>query len=356
MLAILLLDRPWRVAPFVALGAAMVFLVNVKFTGLIFVVLFIAVVVLAGVRRSGVRAAAPSAAVLVVILGVAVVIIGFNPYVTNTVRHRSPLHPVLGPNAVDIAEVHTGRALRDKSNLGRLAASFTSRTNASGEKATTKLPFTASGDEWRAFEFPNVRIGGFGPLFSGISLLALATAIGLLVLRLRRGRAPTPGAQVLLAFALVLAISAVVLPDSFLARFAPQIWFVPLLVLVVGLQPEAGRVVRVIAWSGVLVALLNAVVIAAVAVQLDVRASRREEESLTRLAANPAGFDAEFGRWVRAESRRLREAGVRFRAVPRGSLAECPNPQGLTFEGRLVRVDPDRNGRLFRGVILCPRA
>jgi hypothetical protein len=316
--------------------------------------LIVAVALTAGALRYGTRSMTRPLVALVAVLGVAILVLGFNPYVTNTVRHRSPFHPVAGPNALDIGKVHTGRALRDKSGPERVVAALVGRTDASGMHADPKVPFTFEGDEWDAFEHPNVRIGGFGPLFSGVFLLAAAAGLTLLVLRVRNRGSPGFGGAYLLALAGGFALSVLVLPDAFLARFSPQLWFVPLFVLVVALQASLARALRVLAAIGLVVALVNALGVGLRAGQLDVRASRRQDASLTRLAAHTAGYEARFGRWIRPEARRLTDAGVRFRQV-RTLPAGC-TPLGLTFDGQLRRVVRARSGgKMYRGVQLCPR-
>jgi hypothetical protein len=363
MAGLLIVRRPGRAPPLVVFVAALVLIVNVKFTGLALGGLIIVVTLGAGVvrggwrgerLRAGVRAMRRPLVTVAIALVVAVPILGFNPYVTNSVRHGSPLHPVVGPEAIDVTEVHTGRALRGMSDLERLLRSVVGRTHASGVYADAKLPFTVDADEWRAFRHPNVRIGGFGPLFSGVLLVALVTAASLLVARVRHRGSPGPDGAYLLTMAAAFALSVAVLPNAFLARFAPQLWFVPLLVLVVCLQTTVPRVVRVLAWFGLLVALVNALGVGLTGGRLDVRDSRRQDANLARLAAAPAGYDAQFRRWVRPEARRLLDAGVRFRPVER---VTCAVPLGLRFDGDLVRVDRDRRkGRGFRGVLLCPAA
>jgi hypothetical protein len=362
MVGLLVVRRPGRAPPLVVLVAALVLLVNVKFTGLALGGLILVVTLGAGVVRAGgwrgpglrdgLRAMRTALVTTAIALVLAVPVLGFNPYVTNTVRHGSPFHPVIGPEAIEVTEVHTGRALRRMSDLERVVRSVAGRTHATGVRADFKLPFVVEGAEWRAFRNPNVRIGGFGPLFSGVLLIGFVTAVGLLVTRLRHRGSAGPDGAYLLAMAAAFAVSIVVLPNSFLARFAPQLWFVPTLVLVVCLQRTVPRVVRVIAWVGLVVALVNALGVGLTGGRLDVRDSRRQEENLARLAASPTGYDAQFRRWVRPEARRLQDAGVRFRAVEQ---VTCTVPLGLRFDGDLVRVARDRRkGRGFRGVLLCP--
>ena len=92
--------------------------------------------------------------------------------------------------------------------------------------ATTqlKLPFTYTEDEYKAFGAPDLRIGGFGPLFSGIVLLAIA-CMGLVLLWNRWLFVSAAG------LSLLILVTALANEASWWARYVPHIWLIPLIVL-----------------------------------------------------------------------------------------------------------------------------
>jgi len=91
-------------------------------------------------------------------------------------------------------------------------------------KVETKFPFYFDRKELSLFEdlSPDPRAGGFGPLYGGCLLLALASA-GMILL----GRAP-PLASL---FPILPVILSVGLTQTWWARWAPQGWLIPLTLL-----------------------------------------------------------------------------------------------------------------------------
>jgi hypothetical protein len=346
----------WRRPPVVvvpALASALALLVNTKFTGLVYVgIVVLPVLVLAGLL-AGLRArlAWMTGGLLVATL-IAMVGLGYNPYVTNLLRHEHPLHPVYGPDSLDIGAQYRTGELEDASEPERLWLSITGESSTS-DRPQAKLPLVFTSDEWSAFRSPSVRIGGFGPWFSASLLLAVAALVGAaFVWRGSRGRA-VPYAWTLLGVAGICLVSTVIQPSAFLARFAPQLWFVAPLVAIAVVLAVAASVVRAIAWAAIAVLVVNAGGVAVATVVWDKRDTDREAESLATLR-RLSPLEARFGAWKQSEARRLREAGVRFVARDR---VLCAVPYvfavtgGLTRQPRLFGVPPPAGG-----VQLCPVA
>jgi hypothetical protein len=87
------------------------------------------------------------------------------------------------------------------------------------------VPFTVTKSETEAFAEVDVRIAGYGPLFGGILLLALALGLAVVVRQIRNRRAD---------WDIWLPVSAVVLtvlvvPEMWWARYFPQLYLLPLL-------------------------------------------------------------------------------------------------------------------------------
>jgi hypothetical protein len=151
----------------------------------------------------------------------------------------------------------------------------------------------------------------------------------------------------------ICLVSTVIQPSAFLARFAPQLWFVAPLVAIAVVLAVAASVVRAIAWAAIAVLVVNAGGVAVATVVWDKRDTDREAESLATLR-RLSPLEARFGAWKQSEARRLREAGVRFVARDR---VLCAVPYvfavtgGLTRQPRLFGVPPPAGG-----VQLCPVA
>ena len=160
--------------------------------------------------------------------------VGFSPYVTQFIKKLittgNPFHPYAGWTSVvglESPEIFGNGMDR----VSRLAISLFSKSEFLLIPFKLKLPFMFSLDELQVFAFPDVRVGGFGPLFSGAIVLSVAI---LAVLFWKYRRRLLCAAHLLVLMSLIF-ISALSLSESWWARFAPQVWMLPLVTAIVGL-------------------------------------------------------------------------------------------------------------------------
>ena len=343
----------WRHPPFVVLPAfagALVLLVNTKFTGLVHVGLIVGpVILLAGLLAGLGRKLVPMLAGLALATVVAMVAIGYNPYVTNTMRHDNPLHPVYGPDSREIGALYLTPPLRKMSDPERLVRSVLGES-AGTSTLSIKAPLTFSTAEWSSFRSAGPRFGGFGPWFSAGILLAIAAAFAALIALIIKKEQVSRPAYTLLGVAVICIAVTLVQPFSFVARFAPQLWFVPPLVAIAAALAVSAVAVRVIAWIALSILFLDAVGVAGAAAAWSVRNTHREEKSLALLRKhNP--LEVEFGSWRSAEARRLRENGVQFGVVKH---VTCPRPFILSIPGSLERHPLPGGFPSKAAAVLCP--
>lgn len=344
-----------------ALAAGLLLLVNVKFTGVFLAVVVVGGSLLASRALAGAthRRLARATAGLCAVVTSGVLLVGFNPYVTNTLRHGHPLYPIYGPHARNVETMEEGGSLRDHSAIRRLAESVAGASSVGPKAPRLKAPFTFASNEWSAFRFSEVRLGGFGPLFSGGLILAALAGIAVWVTRVRRARPLPSTARGFLVAAGLGVVATLATRDSFLARLVPELWFAPLLVLAAALVTRGGRVLNAVAALGVALLLANAVGVSFAALRWSVKDSNRQDKSLQALRLTnseryfrglSSPLDAEFGVWERAERRRLREARVGFRAVRRAS---CATGIFLTIDGKISLVVTATTHRPVTGVLFC---
>jgi 4-amino-4-deoxy-L-arabinose transferase-like glycosyltransferase len=332
----------WRHPPIIVLpplAGALALLVNTKFTGLVYVGLIVLpVIFVAGlVARSGRRLAWMLGGVILCGL-VAMLGLGYNPYLTNFLRYDHPLHPIYGPRSLDIGAQYRTGELNNVSEPERLALSVFGKSTAGSEDPKIKVPLMFDSDEWSSFRSPSVRIGGFGPLFSGGLVIALAALLAALIARLVRKRRVgleriSHQAYALLGAAAICLLATVVQPSAFLARFAPQLWFVPGFIAAAALLFTGTRVVKAIAWLALGILLVDAAGVGVATAVWDVRDTDREQASLARLRAL-SPLEAQFSSWRRSEARRLRDNGIRFRTMHQ---VQCKVPFVLSVSGGLSR-------------------
>jgi hypothetical protein len=89
---------------------------------------------------------------------------------------------------------------------------------ANGTPTKLKIPALIFRSELEMFLIPDVRVGGFGPWY-GLSLVISLVIAGLLVVRKQFAH---------VAIIAMLLLSAVLHPESWWARYAPQLWLIPL--------------------------------------------------------------------------------------------------------------------------------
>jgi hypothetical protein len=178
--------------------------------------------------------------VLAVLLGV--VVLGYNPYITNVRDGFHLLYPIMGENKIDVMTSNTPSVLLEHpyNRVQKFAISFFSRTFNNLRYVSInfnnhwgmKVPFTVSKGEIINCIYPDVRMGGWGTLFSGITLSAMA--IFCLVQGWQRHEA------ILLELALVL-FTTFLNPECWWARYTPQIALLPILLLLPVLSGVSAR-------------------------------------------------------------------------------------------------------------------
>ena len=153
--------------------------INSKFSALVFLCFFCAaggLYLLIRRRRMLLRWASLQ---LTVILFAAVVF-GFNPYVTNTIHRGHPFYPWMGsaawPSYADRGpdpneKWETPKNMVGRNRFVRFSYGLFGRPGAQpyypGKNAALMWPFDVRWSDFEMFYFLDVRIAGFGPLFSG---------------------------------------------------------------------------------------------------------------------------------------------------------------------------------------------
>lgn len=212
------------------LAAVVIIGANVKFTGLVYVVIFTAALLgwLLFTKRIELFKKVIYTALASGI--VAVLIVGYNPYVVNTVKFQHPFYPLMGKNKVDIVGYNLPPGFEQKGGMNKLFTSLLAHTdNQISDKqktVTLKIPFTVNKTDFTNSFKPDTRIAGFGPFFSGILLLTFAL---LIVLLLKPGKFALIKNLVYLMGVIVAVV--LIMPESWWARYIPQLWYLPIVVL-----------------------------------------------------------------------------------------------------------------------------
>jgi len=282
---------------------AAVLLIEVKFTGLVYVTLLLAGYLgFLAWKKLPIR---KPLYVTFLAVGLGTCIFGINPYVFNTVRNGHPFYPFFGHGRFPkiIMTFTTPPQFLEQNRITNLGASIFSQSRAWPIESTLKAPWQVSGEEWEAFENPDVLVGGFGPLYAA----ALVLALGFLAWGIGRG-----GGVHMVAAAVMLILVASVLPVSacWWARYSPQVWLLPMVALAPFGSAEAKPLPRRLASVVLLISAVNVGGIAGVNFRANLKATHDVADSLDDLRSH-APFKVAFG-YFHSNRFRLQEAGIPF--------------------------------------------
>jgi len=284
--------------------SAAICLVNVKFTGLAYATLFASAVAALGLLRGQrLLSCLPLVACAFALVGP-----GYAPYITNLRKGEHIFYPVMGAQRFDIMTRMTPKALGERSPLAKLAISLASETANSCQNCQAgrlKLPFTVRLAEAWGATFPDPRTGGFGPLFSAALLLSA-------VLLIQAWRTAAVSAA-LMGSLIVLIGSTLINPEAWWARYAPQLWLVPLTILIFLHMSELSPAARAVRLALLVVLIADAAFMTIIASGYAVFSTHKARAQIEALAhAGPLYVrDVQAFGWF-GTLQRLRDGGVVF--------------------------------------------
>jgi hypothetical protein len=259
------------------------------------------------------------------------VLFGFNPFVTNTVHRGNPFYPWLGSAAhpsfaqrgQDPNELYeTPNNMKGRSRFVRLGYAIFShpgpQTFYNGEPAQLMWPFNVRWNDFTVFRFHEVRISGFGPLFSGAFLISLVL-LGITLVR------PGIPREIVVLLAGTIVASLLVSVHTWWARYGPQLWWLPIIAVIAGLAVPGWRAARWTAWGLAALLLINAVLVGVAHFRWEIEATRTTYAQMD-LLRQKGEVEIDFQYFREPFGERLRAGGVTFRAVRRLS---CDHPMEL---------------------------
>lgn len=216
----------------ILLGAIIIISINVKFTGLIYVVIFNAALLgwLLFVRDFRLF---KKILYTTTIAGViAIFIVGYNPYVINTVKFMHPFYPLMGENKVDIMGYNLPSGFEGKNAFSKFFMSLFAHTDNvmpnNGRTVDLKFPFELNKADIVNASKIDARIAGFGPMFSGALFVSLVTLF-ILIARHDDNKKLLRNTVFIIS---VIIISVFINPESWWARYVPQLWYFPIIILI----------------------------------------------------------------------------------------------------------------------------
>jgi hypothetical protein len=214
----------------VFLFITLITLVNVAFTGLIYgiAIVMLAWLVVFIVDRDRqlryIRAMVGS-----FLLGL--ILVGFQPYVTNVVREGAVFYPSPwqegGEAYVQLTESRPApESFMEQNRFIQLFGTLLAKSDQRWEHPPrTKLPFTVDENEIGVFSSGDARYGGFGPFFGSVLLLTILASMYIF-------RAKKLIFVFTFISAAVILTTALLNPMAWWARQAPQLWLLPITFIV----------------------------------------------------------------------------------------------------------------------------
>jgi len=277
-------------------------------------------------------------------------VLNINPFLTNILWFDHLFYPYYGSQRTN--EGFAERSGGTPTMISSMLSSMLSRPDrykklgpshrALATGRTLKVPFTVSRRDLASMRGPGNHIGGWGPLFGGMLILAVL----ILVAEVRSRPPPVAGA--LLVAAAVVA-SALTIQHPWVARYVPQTWWLPLVAIpVAASSPRLAT--RLLGWLLVISAVVSSSLTLGSHVTHFFPESARLEERLRRLGADGQPFNVSFD-YIRSNRRRLAELGFDAREVadPRFSILVVNGRRPASV--RSYRFLEGRSGRRHRLVV-----
>lgn len=238
-------DHNLRKEALLILACSIIWCINSKFTGLAFAGIFCCVFYFYWLYKSYkagrdifIKDLKTYTIFYVITVIVAIGIVGFSSYTKNMIDHGHPLYPLSGKGHVDNMVVQEQpKSFADKNHIEIFLISlFSKGQNVSPSYSSEnvqpqlKIPFTFTKDELSNYSIPDIRMAGFGPLFSGVFIIACIVAV-IIIVRLIQNKKY----NLLIPYLIVLGITAVLiiaLDGGYWARYIPYVYAIPVISLI----------------------------------------------------------------------------------------------------------------------------
>jgi hypothetical protein len=307
-----------------------IILCNMKFTALVYTALFCFLYALFLILQKQLTLLKKFLLISIPAGMIAVGVVGFNPYITNTRDFGHPFHPIAGKYKMDVISLHAPKEFLNDNRLERFikstfSESATIDTNTKGRSLRLKFPFTFSVSEMKALQGEGVRLGGFGVFWSGIFSISfiLIGIVAYVQNRKERGY----------MFALISAIviSVAINPESWWARFIPQLWLLPI-ILCFFLMHNSKRGFTSIAKGIVIILIINVLLVATAAFSSTINMTIRTNKEFAKWRKSERPILVYFDMFP-LNARKLKENIIPFIKVDSFESLPCSTP------GAVLRMD-----------------
>jgi hypothetical protein len=212
-------------------GLLVMICVNIKFTTVVYAGLFCACFFAYLLIKRNTELVKKFLVAGIISFLIGFIFIGFHPYMTSLIKYNTPFHGL--DETRNVNALIKPEYFYDKNRFTDFLISYNARTYDSAAKGGSlktilKVPFSINKAELLSSNEAEVKLAGFGPFFSGALLVSLILLAVLAIYHYRE----RPFGIALFGFGF-LFISIFMVPDPWWARFVPQFWLFPVIILFV---------------------------------------------------------------------------------------------------------------------------
>jgi hypothetical protein len=254
--------------------------------------------------------------------------VGYSPYITNTINHGNPFYPVVGSESIDIISSQRPTNFSELNRVERLYLSLFGkpdwRPNVVSQPA---IPFWIDKSHLTPFSVQDARVAGWGPLFSGAILIA---GIGLIItgFNLRKKFRLIVSGLSVISF---LLLSALVNPELWWARLAPQIYLIPIIISIILLSLN-DLFSKIISYTIIIILILNDSLISYFYFDRNYKTSKAINEKMKILAGWKTPLDVYFGSF-KSTGNRFKKAGILYNEVKSLEALTCRTKIPISADG-----------------------
>ena len=164
----------------------------------------------------------------IIVFVTAIFFVGANSYVKNTIDHMNPLYPLIGKDKVDIITTMQPKVFGKLSMPEKFVWSLfgkTENTTYTMGDPEWKLPIMVYRSEISELLAPDVRIGGFGPLFALSVIISLVVLIYGIVLFIKNEK---KNIKYITLPTIAILLTMILLGENWWARYVPQFYLLPI--------------------------------------------------------------------------------------------------------------------------------
>lgn len=234
------------------------FLVNIKFTGLAYAGVILGIFVICNFIYSSKEYNIKLVSFLIVSFIFSVIIIGFNPYVTNILNKGNPLYPLAGPDKIDIMTDNTPEEFRydgefEKAYKALIAVPSVNNWNGKAPKDFSEMFKNDEGTKI-IYAASDTRLRGFG-LYSVIFLPLSFIFLIYILAKCRDKKLKVCSSLTLVGLAFVVIYCG----DFWWARYISFIWAIPVITYVI-MAIRNSRLNNIIGWGLLTLMLVNSTI------------------------------------------------------------------------------------------------